>query len=368
MDGHQSKALTRREVRATRFAVAAFVIGGILALILAAGRHMPIGGPESLGSLAGWITGGLSAIAYAGAYLLPGGGASAPALRWRLEVPLAKRIFDVLALTVAMGMLNYLLVMAIAAVFQMGFRGLLIDPIGGAVLVGFTAAALTYVAALAGGNVTGSSIASLAIAVLLSGTIASMVSSPDESWWQLHFSQLGNTGGVTGYRFNLALIITGFVITVIAGYVGQAFTSGVRRRGYDLGRKPQVLAWLFTGIGLCMAMVGFVPDAVSFAIHVGSASGMVVLFGVFAYCALRYIPDLPRDLIVFTAIVVIGIVVAIVLWVPVGYYNLTGMELVAAGLLFAWLLVFVRSAEAYGAGGAVDGAGGAAEVARAAGA
>lgn len=38
-----------------------------------------------------------------------------------------------------------------------------------------------------------------------------------------------------------------------------------------------------------------------------------------------------------------GIVVSILLWIPIGYYNLTGMELVAASLLFAWLLVYSLS-------------------------
>lgn len=350
MESRQGKLSTPREVRATRFAIAAFVVGGLLAIMLASGRYLPLGGVDSLGAMAGWITAGLTAVAFAAAYVLPGGGASAPALRWRRHVPLAKRIFDLVALTVATGMLNYLIVMAIAAVFQMGFRGLTVDPYGGAVLVGFAAAALTFFASISGSQVSGSSIATLAISLLFAGTFASMVGSSDESWWQLHFSQLGNTSGTTGYRFNLTLIVTGFVITALAGSVGQAFASGLRRRGREPGRRTKVLAWLFTGIGLCMAMVGLVPDRESFVIHVGSASGMVVLFAVFAYVALRYIPDLPKDLIVFTVVVVIGIVVSIVLWVPIGYYNLTGMELVAAGLLFAWLLVFVRSAEAYGAG------------------
>lgn len=349
METQQFKSATHQEIRATRFAVAAFAIGGLLALLFAGGRYLPIGGPDSLGSMGGWIAAGLSAAAYAGAYILPGGGASQPSLQWRHKVPLAKRIIDLLALTLATGMFTYLVVMAIAAVFQMGFRGLEIDPIGGAVLVGFAAAALAYVASILGAQVSGASIAVLAISVLFAGTIASMVASPDESWWQLHFSQLGNTGGVTGYRFNLSLIVTGFVIAVLAEYVGQAFESGLRLRGEEPGRRPRVLFWLFTTIGVCMSMVGFVPDNVSFVIHVGSASGMVVTFGVFAFYALRHIPGLPRDLIVFTSVVVVGILVAVALWIPIGYYNLTGMELVAAGLLFAWLLVFVRSVEAYGA-------------------
>ena len=38
---------------------------------------------------------------------------------------------------------------------------------------------------------------------------------------------------------------------------------------------------------------------------------------------------------------------SVVLWIPIGYYNLTGMEFIAAGLLFAWLTVFVRMSAAY---------------------
>lgn len=349
MDGSARSASAHRESRATRAATVAFVVAAAATIALAGGEHLPLGGPDSLGALAGWVCGVLAAASYAAAYALPGGGASDPALAWRRGLPLAKRVVDVAALSVAMGMLAYLVVIAVAQVFQTGFRGLDVDPLGGGVLAGFAAAALGYLAALLGARVTSTSIAALAVSVLFMGTLASMISSPDESWWQLHFSQLGNTAGVTGYRFNLALIITGLVITALANYVGRSFELGLRERGVDPGRRVRVLSWLFAGIGLCMIVVGLVPDVVNQAVHVGAASGMVLLFAGFAYGALRHLPGLPRDLVVFTIVVVAGIVVAILLWVPIGYYNLTGMELIAAGLLFAWLFVFVRSAEAYGA-------------------
>ena len=35
---------------------------------------------------------------------------------------------------------------------------------------------------------------------------------------------------------------------------------------------------------------------------------------------------------------------------PIGYFNLTGVEFIAAGLLFAWLLVFSRAIDAYALG------------------
>jgi len=348
--GAAGNTSTRRESRSTRAAIIAFVVAASIAVTLASGEDLPLGGPDSLGTRAGWITAALAALTFVGAYMLPGGGASEPALAWRGRLPLMKRIVDLLALAAATSMFAYLVVIAVAQVFQIGFRGLTVDPLGGGVLAGFAAAALCYAAALLGTSLTSASIAALALSVLFMGTLASMVSSPDDSWWQLHFSQLGNTDGITGYRFNLALILADLVITVLANYVGRSFDLGLGERGVASGRRVHVLSWVFAGIGVCMAVVGLVPDAVNFHVHVGAASGMVVLFAAFAFGALRFIPGLPRDLIAFTLFVVAGILIAILLWVPIGYYNLTGMELIAAGLLFAWLFVLVRAADAYGSG------------------
>lgn len=345
-------AAKRRDSRAIWAAIVSFVVATTGVALLARGQYLPLGGPGSLGTLAGAASAVLAGLSFCGAYALAGTGADEPALSWRGGLPKAKRIADVIALTAAIAMLSYFVVIAVAQVFQIGFRGLTVDPLGGGVLAGFAAAALSYVSSLLAARTSASTIAAVAVAVLFMGTLASMISSPDESWWQLHFSQLGNTAGLTGYRFNLALILTGLVITVLAGYVGRALDLGLAARGAATGTRVQVLCWLFAGIGICMIGVGLVPDAVNKPVHVAAAAGMVVLFAVFSFGALRFIPGLPRDLLVFTVIVAVGIVVAILLWVPIGYYSLAGMEFIAAGLLFAWLLVFARSAETYGAGSA----------------
>lgn len=77
---------------------------------------------------------------------------------------------------------------------------------GAAALAGAAAAAAAYVGVLSGARVTGEGLALLATLVLLTGTMASMLTTPDEQWWQLHFSQLGNIAELSGFRFNLALI------------------------------------------------------------------------------------------------------------------------------------------------------------------
>lgn len=337
-------ASARIESRATQLAVAAFAVGGVLAAILMGGARLPLAGSGSLGNLAAWCAAGGAGLAFAIAF---GGEARRGGGSWRGRLPRAKRAFDAVALTAATGMLAYLAIMAIASLFALGFQGMTVDPIGGGVLAGAAAAAMTYIGALAGSRVTAESIALLATMQLFIGTMASMVSSPDASWWQLHFSQLGNEGGPAGYRFNVSLILTGFALTVLANYIGRDVERGLAARGVSDPRLVSTLSWLFAGIGICMAIAGSVPDAENFFVHVGSASGMLVLFGVFVAIALRRITDVPRELIAFSLIVVVGIAVAVLLWIPFGYYNLTGTEFMAASLLFGWLMVFVRTIAAY---------------------
>ena len=88
----------------------------------------------------------------------------------------------------------------------------------------------------------------------------------------------GNSESKSGYRFNLSLMVTGLVLTVLANCLGRDFEFGMRMRGHEPARLVRLLSWLFACVGVMLAIVGLVPDAVNFAVHVGSASGMVVLF------------------------------------------------------------------------------------------
>ena len=309
------------------------------------GTRLPLGGAPSIGSIGAWFAGAGGGGAFALSFVLE---ARRGRDAWRMSLPLVKRVLDCAALTIVFGMLSYLIVRAVAELFALGFQGLTVDPVGGGVLAGAAAAALAYLGALMGSRATSGSVAFLATLQLFIGTMASMVTSPDASWWQLHFSQLGNEGGAAGYRFNVSLIVTGLTLTVLANYIGNDVRRGLEARAAASPSLVRLLSWLFAGIGLCMAIAGAVPDAENIVVHVGAASGMLVLFGVFVWVSLRRLPEAPRELIGFSAFVVCGIVVAVLLWVPFHYYNLTGTEFTAASLLFAWLLVFVRTIGAYG--------------------
>lgn len=342
-----SRAAIRRESRGTRWAIIAAIVGALFTVTVMQGQRLPLSGTGSLGTIAAWIGATAAGFAFGGAFLLE---ARHGYDGWRRRLPLAKRVLDVVALSVGMALLSHLLIVAISTLFGLGFRGMTIDPLGGAVLAGAATAAVVYAATLGGAQVTAEGLATLATLVIFIGTIASMISAPDDSWWQLHFSQLGNAEGISAYRFNLALIVTGLILTVLANYAGRDLERGLNARGRDEPKLVNLLTWLFAGIGLCMMVVGLVPDNVNVFVHVGAATGMVIVFSVFLFFTLRRMPDVPRDFTVFSIGVVAGIVVAALLWIPIGYYNLTGVEFVAAGLLFAWLTLFVRMASVYARG------------------
>ena len=129
------------ESRATRFAVVTFVLTGVATIFVFHGTHAPLAGEGSVGALAAWAAGGLAAIAFAASFIIEvrRGHAS-----WRSQLPAVKRLIDVFGMSVAMGILAYLIVTAIAQLFQQGFLGMTVDPYGGGVLAGAAAAALVY--------------------------------------------------------------------------------------------------------------------------------------------------------------------------------------------------------------------------------
>jgi hypothetical protein len=343
---HSSGA--RLESLSTRWAIGAFVVAGAITIVLIYGSRWPLAGTNrSVGNVAAWITAALAGLSFATAYVVE---ARRGYDSWRRKLPMAKRVLDVVATSVAMGMLSYLGVLAVANLFQLGFHGLTIDALGGGALAGAAAATFTYVAVLAGSRVTGEGLSILATLVLFIGTISSMLSTPDTSWWQLHFSELGNNHAASAYRFNLALILTGLVITVLANYVAHDIELGLRARGVEKAsrmRLVRLFSWLFAAMGIFMSIAGVVTDGMSFPAHVAAATSMTVTVGVIVFFALRCLPELPRDIAVFSILVLAGTAIAVFLWVPIHYYNLTGMEFIAAGLMFAWLTAFVRAIAAY---------------------
>lgn len=351
----------RAESQATIAAIAAFIVVALVIGLWMWGERLPLAGRDvdSFGTRAAWISGGAAGLAFAAAFVSASRSGEGS---WRRRLPLFKRIIDAIVLTVAFAAVSALSVEAVANLFQRGFVGLTIDALGGAALAGASGAFLAYLASVFGSRVTTANLAALATLVIFIGTLASMLTSPDDRWWEFHFSQLGNQEGTSAAAFNGALILTGLTITAFADYAARDAHRGMSLRGvssdgtgrsdgaggwWSLERRTGAVSWMLIVIGVCMMVAGLVHDAMNKTVHVGAASGMVVVFGLLAAFSLTMMPGIPRSFRVLTIGVMAGIVVAILLWIPIGYYALTGVEFVSAGLLFSWFIVYARTLEIY---------------------
>lgn len=70
---------------------------------------------------------------------------------------------------------------------------------------------------------------------------------------------------------------------------------------------------------------------------------MVVLFFVLMIALRWLLPGFPRTFFLLGYSFLGCIVVAAVMFFPIGYYNLTAFELIAAAFIFGWLVIFVRN-------------------------
>ena len=81
------------------------------------------------------------------------------------------------------------------------------------------------------------------------------------------------------------------------------------------------------------------------ALHTGVASGMVVAYGILAIRLPHWIPGMPRTFVLLGWLF-LAVTLTLALLFFVEYYTLTAVELVAGILVFAWIILFIRNADA----------------------
>ncbi|GEK80016.1 DUF998 domain-containing protein [Agrococcus baldri] len=317
--------------------VAAGVAGaaafGVALLLLHGGTH-PIGGDGSVARVAAFTTGAAAAVSFTVAHLRSD--APLPALSRHLQATL--RVTATLAIALVTFGLGYLAATSAGEIFQAGFVGLELDAFGGALACAIASGAAAYLAHPLGDDVSTASLGVLVPTFLVVGVLFSMLTASDPDWWQLHFSELGAGGGISGFAFNMTLVLSGLLVATMGTYVRADLARATGQQGHG----ARGVGLLLAAIGGCMVLTGLVRVDVAEWLHIGFASGMVVVFAALCVGLPWLAPRLPRAIHLVSIAMVVGTLVALVLWVPVGYYNFTGFEFAACGLIFVWLSVFVR--------------------------
>jgi hypothetical membrane protein len=169
------------------------------------------------------------------------------------------------------------------------------------------------------------------------GLLAAMLSAPDPHWWKLHLSALGMSNSVSSLTFNITLIVAGLVMAAIARYATDV-------RDIDEPSRKAAAKRIRVGlilIGVLLALVGAFPLDVSPIVHNVSAVGMLVTFSLVVFWVHKALPSAPRSFFVF-GYLGFAVIVLMVVFFVIGYYVLTATELVAGGIIFGWLVVYLR--------------------------
>jgi hypothetical membrane protein len=320
----------------------AFVVVGLVAWIVFWDRNLPISGTGSLAEFVA-VTCALLALA---AFVFGRLVLRTPSPTLRAEVGpgldvAGERLhwFDLVSLSLAHAVIVLLGWIGLGALLDRSFIGAVVYPFPGALLAGVAAAVTMYAVFLSAARLT-PMLLSLVLAVfLVVGALASMLSSSDPLWWQKNLSALGITDDVSSLAFNLTLIIAGAIVTTIARYGTAALPTSTP---LEQQRRSRV-RFGFVLIGVFLACVGVFPVSDFFWLHNSVATGMAVAFAVLVFALPRLVPSMPR-VFVLLGYVFVGVIVLLAVFFATGYYNLTAVELVAAVLIFAWIILFLRNA------------------------
>ena len=112
--------------------------------------------------------------------------------------------------------------------------------------------------------------------VLIAGLSASILTTTDPLWWQLHFSQLGTFRDTSGAFFNGTLMAGGAVVTLFAWSVRRDLL--LLRRVYVRRGAPLVAQICLSVVGVNLALVGCIPLNVNKLLHDNVAASMVLGF------------------------------------------------------------------------------------------
>ena len=256
-------------------------------------------------------------------------------------------VLSTVALTAAVSMVVVLLSGTVFAVLQLAFREITLDAVTASLVVAIVAGIAAHRVTEVASRMTTRAISTLLAMFLVSGGLASMLSAHDPRWWQRNFSALGGGSGFSSYTFNITLLFSGLMVVTLSQYLTREIQQHADADAdADALRRLRVLRGWLVAVGVLLAGVGLVPVDEAEVLHTVIATTMSFVFAALVIACPFLVPWLPRSFRIASWVVVAGFgFVAILMW-PVGYFNLTAVELLGSVLLLAWLVLFVRAVTA----------------------
>lgn len=180
------------------------------------------------------------------------------------------------------------------------------------------------------------------LALLVSGLLLSIATTPDPQWWRLHFSRLGTFSVFSGYAFNATIVLTGagvvvFAVRLRAEMRRHAGTAVLLNR-----RSATVVPILVALLGIHLSVVGFVPVNTNEFLHDRGSTGAVFSFIAVLASSRWMLRGMHRVVSRASRRVAVGLVATIAPYIG-GFINLAAFEVIVFTLVFWWLLLFARA-------------------------
>lgn len=331
----RSRGSTRersREAIGLQISIFAFIVTALVALAVFRLQEAPISGPGSLGQFAALASAVTAIIVFVVGRIIA---ADPAARRKRLG---ALDIVDIAAFAFAHAVIALLGWTLGAVVVESAFIGAVVFPLPVLMLSGAAAGLTAYVTYYSATHLDLQLLATILAVFLVLGILSSMLTASDPQWWKENLSALGMTDDLSARAFNLTLIVAGVLVTTLARYATEGIPT-THPRGVIVVRTCLIVVGIFLGL------VGVFPVDEHFALHTGVASGMVVAFAVVVIGLRRWVPDVSRTFLLLGYAFILLIVMLSVFFAT-GYYTLTAVELVAGTLVFTWIILFIRTADA----------------------
>lgn len=335
---------TRTESRALYTALTAGAAGGLLGLVLAFGRPLPLFGDWSFGLIAAIAAGVAATTAATLGYLRI---RVQPDQQWRRSVSSPLTVASFSGVVLVHGLLAVLATLAVYLVLSRGFKGMILEPFWSILLMGVTVGFTAWVVYLSVSQLTTVRMSNLLMAFVALGTLTAMVTSSDPEWWRTHFSHLGTFGDLSSLLFNGTLVIGGLLVTAFAIYVSNDMRPLVAAGVLSDEGSPRFVAAMFVTMGVMLAGVGLVPVTVSLLIHNLCASGMAVAYLALLLSGPRILRGMPRAYFVASWLFLAAVLASVALFAT-GFFGLTAFEILVFALIFGWISVFIRFLSAPG--------------------
>lgn len=340
----QARRSINVEVEALLAGLAAGLLGGGFAAVVFGGKSAPIWSDWEWGH---WSIGMAAVIAVAvlGTVSAAIGHWRSRRLEgqeWRLELPSWKFTLDAIVVAVVHTALAALATAILLFVVQLAFRRLTIDPVSASIGSAIVTGLASYILYLAVSRLTTVKLSQRMFIFVGAGLLSAMATSTDPIWWRYQISVLGAFGNRPSISFNAVLIVAGVLVTTFALYVDRDIRNLHDARLIRYRWAAPIVAALFIAMGIALAGIGIVPVNVSVFVHNIFAISLSGLFGILLLVSPIVLRGMPWAFLITTVGFLLVLALATWLFYGVGYLPLTNYELIAFGVLFGWISMFVR--------------------------